>query len=164
MLRSWWFPWLIILVLLLGIGRLGAEMYLMDRGPKSLYQFPRIETPVAFVAQDMRLYAYHWDSLQPLTLMVVRADKRGIETCEAGAGFRRWFALLTDVRDGGRIDGESFDFDPVHWASVTIGEEWQRAGGGGTRFAAHIPHSGDGPVIVELYGTCYVVEDADREA
>jgi hypothetical protein len=57
-LRSWWFPWVIILILLLGIGRLGAEMYLVDRGPNSLYQFEPFETPVAFVASDMRLYAY----------------------------------------------------------------------------------------------------------
>jgi len=164
-LRSWWLPWVIILVLALGIGRLGAEIYLVDRGPNSLYEFPQIETPVAFVAQDMRLYAYHWDSLQPLTLIVVRFDKPGIETCEAGAGFRRWFALLTDVRNGGRIEDESFDFGSLDWASLTIGEEWEEHGLAATRFVAHIPRGGeDGPVIVERFSSYYVVKDADLEA
>jgi hypothetical protein len=165
MLRSWWLPWVIILVLAFGIGRLGAEIYLVDRGPNSLYEFPQIETPVAFVAQDMRLYAYHWASLQPLTLIVVRVDRPGIETCEAGAGFRRWFALLTDVRNGGRIEDESSDFDSLDWASLTIGEEWEEHGLAATRFVAHIPRAGeDGPVIIERFSSYYVVKDADLEA
>jgi hypothetical protein len=32
-----------------------------------------------------RLYAYRWDYLQPLTLVVLRSDKPGIETCAQGA-------------------------------------------------------------------------------
>ena len=165
MLRFWWFPWVIILVLALGIGRLGAEMYLVDRGPNSLYEFPQVETPVAFVSSDMRLYAYHWDSLQPLTLIVVRFDRPGIETCEVGAGFRRWFALLTDVRNGGRIEGGSPGFDFRDWASLTLGEEWEEHDLSATRFVAQIPRaSEDGPVIVERFGNYYVVEDADLEA
>jgi hypothetical protein len=165
MLRSWWFPWVIILVLALGIGRLGAEMYFVDRGPNALYQFDPFETPVAFVSSDMRLYAYRWDYLQPLTLVVLRSDKPGIETCAAGEGFKRWFALLTDVRNGGRIEDESFDFDSLDWASLTIGEEWEEHGLAATRFVAHIPRGGeDGPVIVERFSSYYVVKDADLEA
>ena len=165
MLRSWWLPWVIILMLALGIGKLGAEIYIVDRGPNSLYEFPQIETPVAFVAQDMRLYAYRWDHSQPLSIIVLRPDKPGIETCIAGEGFARWFALLTDVRNGGRIEGESPGFDSRDWASLTIGEEWEEHGLSATRFVAHIPRGGeDGPVIVERFGNYYVVEDADPEA
>jgi hypothetical protein len=152
-------------VLALGIGRLGAEIYLVDRGPNSIYQFEPFETPVAVVASDMRLYAYRWDDAQPLSIVVLRPDKPGIETCIAGEGFERWFALLTDVRNGGRIESESFDFDSLDWASLTIGEEWEEHGLAATRFVAHIPRGGeDGPVIVEQFGNYYVLEDADPEA
>jgi hypothetical protein len=165
MLRSWWFPWVIILVLALGIGRLGAEIYLVDRGPNSIYQFEPFETPVAVVSSDMRLYAYRWNDAQPLSIVVLRPGNPGIETCIAGKGFERWFALLTDVRNGGRIEGESPGFDSRDWASLTIGEEWEEHDLSATRFVAHIPRAGeDGPVIVEQYSSYYVVKDADLEA
>lgn len=161
MLRSWWLPWSIILMLLLGIGGLEADLRLSRRGPISIHRFQPFETPVAVVAADMRLYAYRWAPGDPLTILVMRADGTGIETCAAGEGFARWFELLTDVRNGGQLEPESVDLESAEWASVTVGEEWENGGGGGTRFAALIPREGEGPVIVESFGTYYVVKNAD---
>ena len=82
----------------------------------------------------------------------------------AGCAGSRAYRDGNQLLNGGRIEDAPSEFDSLDWASLTIGEEWQEHGLAATRFVAHIPPPGDdGPVIVERFGSYYVVKDADLE-
>ncbi|MGH2619635.1 MAG: hypothetical protein ACRDHG_03565 [Anaerolineales bacterium] len=165
MLRSWWLPWALIAVLLLGIGGPEAYFYFSSRGPiprRGLYGFTIGLLPVTLVAEDQRVYVYRLQLEEPLQILVMRKGTAKIERCKAGEGFHRWFKLLEDIRSGGRLDID--DFSSPGWASLTVGDEMVDGSWGGIQFQVHIPRDGEGPVVVERDGEYYAVDEANPNA
>ena len=165
MLRSWWLPWVLVLTLLLGIGAPEIYIYLSNYRPMSwnyLYSFGPDPLPVSLIGEDRRVQIYRFRPEEPLQVLVIRQDVPGIERCEAGAGFERWFRLLE--RLGSEGPAETDGHGTEGWASLTVGDEMLEGSWQGVQFEVHIPRDGEGPVIIERDGFYYEVEDANAQA
>jgi hypothetical protein len=146
-------------ILVLGVAALEAYRYVRSLGPIlgwPLYGFTSDQLAVTFIAEDLRLTAYRWTTEEPFTILVVTPGTAEIERCVAGEGFARWLGVLSDIRNGGKLN-DLRDFSSPGWGSLTIGDE----GWGGIQFLVHIPRTGDGPVIVESDVEYYAVDYAD---
>ena len=158
-------PWVLALTLLLGIGAPEIFFYLSNYRPLSwdyLYSFGPDPLPVSLIGEDRRVQIYRFRPGEPLQVLVIRQDVPGIERCEAGAGFERWFRLLERVGSEGPVETNGLGTEG--WASLTIGDEMSEGSWQGVQFEVHIPRDGDGPVIVERDGLYHTVQDANAEA
>ena len=165
MLQSWWLPWVLVLTLLLGIGAPEIFFYLTNYRPLSwdyLYSFGPDPLPVSLIGEDRRIQVYRFRPEEPLQVLVIRQDVPGIERCEAGAGFERWFRLLERVGSDGPAETDGHGTEG--WVSLTVGDEMSEGSWQGVQFEVHIPRDGDGPVIVERDGIYHAVQDANAEA
>jgi hypothetical protein len=165
MLQSWWLPWVLGLVLLLGIGAPEILFFLNNQWRLHgdyLYDFGPDLRPVTLIGDDERIHVYRFRPEEPLQILVTRQGMPDTERCQAGEGFERWFTLLEDLRSDG--PAETNGHGTEGWASLTVGDELAEGSWQGVQFEVHIPRDGHGPVIVERDGVYHEVEDANAEA
>lgn len=104
-----WFGWAALpLIALGGASAIDWSYYFAEDEPLEPGQFYRINpdlvTGVVFSAADYKLYAYRWTAEDNFRIAVLRPGREGVEECDAGEAFARWFEMTTEMPIGRKLD------------------------------------------------------------